>query len=771
MRILLSLIFILTFLAVNAQEDRRVKTQQFKEFNPADSKKLRSNQLQNIQPQKSNALNQKNLKFKSPEDLTKIIKSKAFKSALKKKLTLEDAVKQQYKSLSPAKLEKLSWIPDLSAYAYVKKTRDSQSIIGVYNGRDSVLLTLEQLNKSIVSNFGWEALKSIPHFKWVTSNTFYFKSNDHYLEYNLNGNLSKVVAYDAKSTNHDYLAKQNKLSYTKGNDLYIHDGQEEILVAESSADGVVYGQAVHRYEFGITKGTFWSPRGAHLAFYKKDESMVTDYPLLHLSTQPANAEMIKYPMAGGKSHEVEVGIYDLAEKTTIYIKFNQEEDFYKTNISWSADGKSVFVALINRGQDIVRLKSYDAATGKFKAVIWEEKSDKYIEPEHPLIHVKENNYLWLSEKNGHNQFYWIKNGKAGKQLLKADINVNKVLGISQDKRFILFEGQEADAINQYIYKTQLNSGKTQKVLSQEGWHTGLYNASKNMLLANYSSISKPKMVFNLDLNTKKIDTVLSAGDPLSKYNYARAEIVEIENNGVRLYSRIIKPSHFDSTKKYPALVYVYNGPHVQLVKNNWLAGASMWMYWMAEQGYIVYTIDGRGSYGRSIDFEQAVYRNLGLVEMEDQITGVNYLKSLPYINADRLAIHGWSFGGFMTTSLMLRHPDIFKVGVAGGPVIDWNMYEIMYTERYMDSPEENPEGYKSSSLFQYIPNLKGDLLMIHGVVDDVVLMQHSLEFVKQCVDKGVQMDYFVYPGHPHNVRGKDRVHLMQKVLDYIMDNL
>ena len=234
---------------------------------------------------------------------------------------------------------------------------------------------------------------------------------------------------------------------------------------------------------------------------------------------------------------------------------------------------------------------------------------------------------------------------------------------------------------------------------------------------------------------------------------------------------MIKPSDFDSSKKYPALVYVYNGPHVQLVKNSWLGGAPMWMHWMAEQGYIVFTIDGRGSKGRSIEFEQAVHRQLGTLEMEDQIAGVKHLISLPYIDGDRLAVHGWSFGGFMTTSLMLRYPGIFKVGVAGGPVIDWDMYEIMYTERYMDTPEENQEGYDKARLYQYIPNLEGDLLMIHGVVDDVVLMQHSLEFVKQCVDAGVQMDYFVYPGHPHNVRGKDRVHLMEKVLKYVMDHL
>jgi dipeptidyl-peptidase-4 len=292
-----------------------------------------------------------------------------------------------------------------------------------------------------------------------------------------------------------------------------------------------------------------------------------------------------------------------------------------------------------------------------------------------------------------------------------------------------------------------------------------------MLIDEYSSIEVPRVIQTIDIDTKSAENILTASNPLKNYRWAKAEISTINNDDNKLYTRMIKPSDFDSSKKYPALVYVYNGPHVQLVKNSWLGGAPMWMHWMAEQGYIVFTIDGRGSKGRSIEFEQAVHRQLGTLEMEDQIAGVKHLISLPYIDGDRLAVHGWSFGGFMTTSLMLRYPGIFKVGVAGGPVIDWDMYEIMYTERYMDTPEENQEGYDKARLYQYIPNLEGDLLMIHGVVDDVVLMQHSLEFVKQCVDAGVQMDYFVYPGHPHNVRGKDRVHLMEKVLKYVMDHL
>jgi dipeptidyl-peptidase-4 len=233
-----------------------------------------------------------------------------------------------------------------------------------------------------------------------------------------------------------------------------------------------------------------------------------------------------------------------------------------------------------------------------------------------------------------------------------------------------------------------------------------------------------------------------------------------------LYGKLILPPNFDSTKKYPTIVYLYNGPNVQLLHNSFPESGNLWYEYMAQHGYIVFTMDGRGSWNRGIAFEQATHRKLGEVEMEDQVKGVEYLKNLKYVDAGRMGIHGWSFGGFMTTSLMLKHPGIFKCAVAGGPVMDWGMYEVMYTERYMSTPKDNPDGYKKSCLLDKVKNLQGKLLLIHGTNDDVVVWQHSIDFIKKSVDEGVQVDYFVYPGHEHNVRGKDRVHLMQKITDY-----
>jgi dipeptidyl-peptidase-4 len=238
-----------------------------------------------------------------------------------------------------------------------------------------------------------------------------------------------------------------------------------------------------------------------------------------------------------------------------------------------------------------------------------------------------------------------------------------------------------------------------------------------------------------------------------------------------LYGRMITPPNMDPAKKYPVIVYVYGGPHAQLVTNRWLGGASLFEYYMAQQGYIMFTVDNRGSDGRGMEFENVIHRQLGQNEMADQMQGVEFLKSQSFVDANRMGVYGWSFGGFMTISLMLNHSDVFKVAVAGGPVCDWKYYEVMYGERYMDTPQDNKEGYDKTSVINKAENLKGKLLVIHGAQDDVVVMQNSLEFINACIKKGRAVDYFLYPDHKHNVRGKDRVHLNSKIADYFMTHL
>ncbi|MEY3425646.1 MAG: hypothetical protein RL679_1004, partial [Bacteroidota bacterium] len=382
-----------------------------------------------------------------------------------------------------------------------------------------------------------------------------------------------------------------------------------------------------------------------------------------------------------------------------------------------------------------------------------------------------NNFIWISEKDGFNNLYYYDfSGKLIRQLTSNKFVVKNILEAKNGGKLIYFTATGANPLNTLLYSVDLN-GKQTQISTTEGTHDVAFSTDGKYLYDAFSNHSIPHRSEIFTSTGKKAKFLIQSNEKLSDVTIGSAEISTLKGkDGSILYTRLIKPSNFDPSKKYPVLVYVYGGPHAQMITNSWLDGANLWMYWMAEQGYLVYTLDGRGSAERGFAFESQIHRQLGTLEMEDQLTGVDFLKSLPYVDADRLAIHGWSFGGFMTTSLLLRHPDVFKVGVAGGPVTDWKFYEIMYGERYMDQPAQNEKGYAEASLLTHASKLKGDLLLIHGTVDDVVVMQHNLVLVKKFVELGIQMDFFPYPMHKHNVGGKDRVHLMEKVLTYVIEN-
>ena len=360
--------------------------------------------------------------------------------------------------------------------------------------------------------------------------------------------------------------------------------------------------------------------------------------------------------------------------------------------------------------------------------------------------------------------------------LTAQTNANfeliSILRLSDDKKTIFFEGTGTSATERHLYSAPTSTLKLTALTNEAGTHACKVSSTGKFFIDQFSSLTVPNRVSVVPCGKGMPNVLLKSEDKLKNYNIGTTEIFTINaNNGTPLYCRLIKPSNFDPEKLYPVVVYVYNGPHVQLIPNSYLGGSSLWMNYLAEQGYLVFTVDGQGSAHRGKEFEQVIHRQLGTQEMADQLTGVEWLKKQSYVDPARMAVHGWSFGGFMTTSLMLRAPGTFKVGVAGGPVIDWRLYEVMYTERYMDTPQENAEGFDANNCTKHADKLQGKLLMIHGADDNVVVLQHNMRFLKACVDKKVPVDFFVYPGHEHNVRGKDRVHLMNKIITYITDNL
>lgn len=702
-----------------------------------------------------------------------ILLTGSFISAQTQKFTIAEAVNGLRSNLAVKNISQFSWSDD--SKSFYQGTKNGYLITEVPSLKQDTLVSLSQLNRNLS---GENILKSFPRITFITKDKGYFTQGSKYFWVERSGKDWKVkdwTSLDEAAENVQMLSNNQGFVYTIKNNLYLNKNGKVVAITNDQNEDIVNGQAVHQREFGIDKGIFISPDNSQIAFYRMDQTMVTSYPIIDWSVTPAVNKNIKYPMAGTPSHHVTLGIYDIKTDKKIFLNIEGDPEQYLTAITWNPDSQSVFVAVLNRDQNDLHMNQYSAVTGNLIKTIFEEKSAEYVEPQTPLSFFPNSStdFLWQSQRTGFNHLfhYNLEKGLVA-QLTKGSWSVTELLGFNEKKKEIYFASTQETPLERHLYKINWNTFQTQKLDSAPGMHTGILSKDGNHLYDIYSNATTPRVVNLINTNTDKFKNILTADDPLKKYDRPEIKNVTLKaEDGTPLYGKIILPTDFDANKKYPVIVYLYNGPHAQLVTNAFPASGNLWYEFMAQKGYIVFTMDGRGSSNRGLKFEQAVFRHLGDVEMRDQLKGVEYLKSLPYVNADKLGIHGWSFGGFMTTSFMLKHPEVFKVGVAGGPVIDWKMYEIMYTERYMDSPQNNPEGYKQANLLDKVQNLKGHLLMIHGAQDNVVVWQHSIKFLKAAVDNGVQMDYFVYPGHEHNVLGKDRVHLMQKVTDYFDEYL
>ncbi|AMM52907.1 prolyl tripeptidyl peptidase [Rufibacter sp. DG15C] len=690
--------------------------------------------------------------------------------AQNKQLTMEDAFLNP--SLNPANLRQLTWVPGTDEYSYVSDKNDQLLRGGIKDNAKTILTAAEV--SSAIEKAGGSKISTVNGLQWLNSNEVFINQKGQLYRFNMQTKTAqKFYAMDAAAENVDFAPNKQRSAFTKGNNLFLSQpGTENKQITQDTNEAIVNGQAAHRSEFGITKGIFWSPSGNGLAYYRMDQTMVTDYPLVDISTVPATLNNIKYPMAGGKSHHVTVGVYNVASGKTVFLKTGEPAEQYLTNITWSPDEKHIYVAVVNRAQNQMWLNQYDAVTGAFVKTLFEEKNDKWIEPERGMYFVpgKPDQFVWFSERDGYDHLYlYNTSGKLISQLTQGDFIVKTIVGFNPNGKEVYYTATAESPLERHLYSVELSGGgRIGRMTQGSGVHNVTLSPKADYFIDNYSSPVTPRTIRILDTDKDKVaKTLLTAPDPLKDYALGETTVFPIKaEDGTDLFCRLITPPNFDKSKKYPVVVYVYGGPHAQMITNSWLGGSNLWMQYMAQKGYIVFTLDNRGSADRGRAFEQAIFRNAGVAEVSDQMKGVKYLKSLPYVDQNRLGVHGWSYGGFMTTSLMLKQPGIFKVGVAGGPVIDWSFYEVMYTERYMDTPQENPEGYKNANLLNHVKNLKGKLLMIHGTVDDVVVWQHSQAFLKKAVDEGVLLDYFVYPGHPHNVGGKDRVHLYKKVTEY-----
>lgn len=695
-----------------------------------------------------------------------------------KQFTLEDLNfgGTNYKNMTPGDRTLLWWGDRL-----VHVEASACYTVNPSNGKESLLLTAADLNRSIEAAGGDKTatLQGAVSFPYPDQPLALVTGTKAYTLYNFK--TRRVECRIAKTGNEQaasWNAKSRLLACVTGDNLYVGGKQ---LTTDGSRD-IVYGQSVHRNEWGIDGGLFWSPDGKLLAYYRMDQSMVTDYPEVNIPEVDDSTHRIatpapeKYPMAGQASHKVTILVYNTASGRSVQLQAGDPTDRYFTNVAWSPDSKTIYVFELNRDQNDCRLVSYDATTGGKIAELYRETDPKYVEPLHPIVFLPWNadQFILQSQKDGYNHLYLMdKSGHEIKQLTSGKWVVEQLVGFNPQHQSVIIASNELNPLQRNLFAVDLNTGRRTLLGSDTGWHTPALSASGRYLVDKYQAPDVPRHIDIVNVDNGRKLAYYDAPDPWAGYTVPSYECGTIKAaDGVTpLYYRMVKPAHFDPAKKYPTVVYVYGGPHAHNVDAGWHWRSRSWETYMAQRGYVLFILDNRGSENRGRDFEQATYRQLGQEEMKDQMKGVEFLRTLPYVDTTRLGVHGWSFGGFMTISLMTNYPNVFKVGVAGGPVIDWKWYEVMYGERYMDTPQSNPEGYAKTSLLSKAKDLKGKLQIIIGYNDPTVVPQHALTFLKACIEAGTQPDFFTYPGQGHNMRGHQSVHLHERITQYFDDYL
>lgn len=670
----------------------------------------------------------------------------------------------------------------------VRLDADRCSLVNKTTGKEQPLFTLDQLNRWMKTD---ESTKV--HSLYYVSFPYAGKSLVYVMakgrRYLVDFKKHKTVWQQdaAAETLADWNAVSRNVTYVKDYNLFVRtaDGVEHQISNDASRE-ILYGTSVHRDEFGWSKGTFWSPDGGKLLFTRMDQSMVSDYPQViipEVDWQPEEGQSRiatpapdKYPMAGEKMHKVTLGVYDVKTGQTVYLKAGDPTDRYFTNPAWSPDGRTVYLFELNRDQNDCQLVSYNAETGERIAELYRETDPKYVEPLHPIVFLPwdPNYFVMQSQRDGYNHLYlYKKDGTLVRQITSGPWVVMEMLGFDSKHKAIIYASNECSPIQRNLWIVDVNTGKRALYDNGAGWHNGMLSADGLWLVDNWQEPDVPRKICITNVATARHTPYFTADDPWKGYSVPeyRCGTIKAADGVTDLYYRMVMPVGFDPSKKYPTIVYVYGGPHAHNVDARWHYCSRSWETYMAQKGYLLFIVDNRGSENRGKAFEQVTFRHLGIEEMKDQMEGVKFLKALPYVDASRLGVHGWSFGGFMTTNLMLTYPDVFKVGVAGGPVVDWKWYEVMYGERYMDTPQSNPEGYAGSSLLPKAKNLKGRLEIIIGDNDATVVPQHALTFLKACIGAGTQPDFFVYPGEPHNMRGHQSVHLHERISRYFDDYL
>ncbi len=574
----------------------------------------------------------------------------------------------------------------------------------------------------------------------------------------------------------------SKLAFVRDNDLYYYDfrlNQEIRITKDGKENSVINGATdwVYEEEFAIWKGFAWNGNGDKIAFYRFDESKVPQFEMTIYGSLYPKQEKFKYPKAGEVNSLVNIFVYDIKTELITEIETGNETDIYLPRMQWTQNSEVLCVQRLNRLQNKLELLLADAKNGKSR-VIYTETNAYYIDITDNLSFLKDGkSFVFTSERDGFNHIYLFDlNGKLQKQLTKGNYDVDEFFGVDEKSKLVYYTSSEENAAERYVYAIGLNGKNKVKLSKGKGWNNAYFNSDFSYYLNVYSNINTPP-VYNL-LN-RKGETIRVLEDnsvlreKLKNYSISKAGFAEMQNElGDKMNYFSILPMGFDTTKKYPVLMYVYGGPGSQTVMNRWSGGNYFWYQHLAQQGYIVVSVDGRGTGFKGEKFKKCTYLNLGKFEIEDQIYAAKQLAKLPFVDANRMGIWGWSFGGYMAGLGISKGNDVFKAAISVAPVTNWRYYDNIYTERFMRTPQENGQNYDDNSPMNHVEKIKGNYLLIHGTADDNVHFQNAVEMVDQMIKKGVKFDSEFYPNKNHGIGGsKTRLHLYERMTRFLVEKL
>ena len=574
-----------------------------------------------------------------------------------------------------------------------------------------------------------------------------------------------------------------KIAFAKENNLYVYDiasKQITTITTDGKRNSVINGITdwVYEEEFAFVRAFDWSKDSKKVAYIRFDESQVPEFSMsIFKKDLYPTVETFKYPKAGEKNSEVSLHIYDLASKGTQKVNLSQYADFYIARLQWSNEANVLSAQVLNRHQDNLDLLFIDGNSGATKVVL-NEKDKAYVDVTDNLTFLKDNSFIWTSEKDGFNHIYvYDKTGKLKNQVTKGNWEVTNYYGFDEKTNTVFYQSVENGSINRDVYSINLNGKNKLRLSKSTGTNAATFSPNFQYFINTFSSATQPT---TYTLNTSKtgaevqvIENNLALATKLKGYNLSSKEFFVLKTaKGNELNAWILKPKDFDPSKKYPVFMYQYSGPGSQQVNNDWNSNDDYWFQMLAQQGYIIACVDGRGTGFKGAAFKKVTQKELGKYEVEDQIDAAKVIGNYPYVDKNRMGIWGWSFGGFMASNCILKGNDVFKMAIAVAPVTNWRFYDSIYTERYMQTPQENASGYDENSPINHVSKLKGKFLLIHGSGDDNVHVQNSMQMMEALIQANKQFDSQIYPDKNHGIYGgKTRIQLFNKMTNFIKDNL